>query len=316
MAAGTSKALSRAERIAALHYDYAAQSKQFVERCNLCSASNWTILTHVDRYGFPAQTVLCDRCGLVMLNPRMTTEAYSQFYECVYRPLVSAYHGRLIDAHTVQAEQRIYAEEMAEFIEPFVRHQRGGSFLDVGGSTGVIAAHFARRFGVHSTVIDPAPDEVAEARALGIESVQGFIEQWDAGGRSFDIVGMFQTIDHLLDIAATLAKIRTILRPNGLFVVDILDFRAAYLNKGSVEAATKIDHPFYLVEETALAYLARAGFQPVRRAYSREHWHVAFVCSPAVPQPDALPQPGFVEQQRRELRTVQSGLVAPAITSI
>jgi SAM-dependent methyltransferase len=300
-------ASARAARIAALGYDYAAQPKAFSDRCNLCGGDRWTILTHRDRYGFPAQTASCDRCGLAVLNPRMTAEAYGAFYASVYRPLVSAYHGRLIDAHTIQREQQTYAEEMERFLAPFV--PAGGparTFLDVGGSTGIIAAHFARRFGFRGTVIDPAPDEVAEARALGIESIEGFVETWEPAGRTFDVIGLFQTIDHLLDVMATLVKIRRILSPGGLFVVDIVDFRAACLKNGSVEAATKIDHPYSLVEETAEAYLARAGFAPIRRAYSADHHLVAWICRPCAPQPDALPPAGFADAQRRELRRVQN----------
>ncbi len=297
---------SRAERIAALGYDYAAQETAFIECCNLCGGDRWTILTHRDRYGFPAQTAMCDRCGLAVLNPRMTAAAYGRFYESVYRPLVSAYHGRRIDARTIQAEQETYADEMARFLAPFVPAGPPRTFLDVGGSTGVIAAHFARRFGFRGTVIDPAPDEVAEARALGIESVEGFVETWDPGGREFDVIGLFQTIDHLLDVMATLVKIRRILAPGGLFVVDIVDFRAAYLKRGSVEEATKIDHPYSLVEETAEAYLARAGFEPLRRAYSADHHLVAWICRACEPQPGALPPAGFAAAQRRELRAVQN----------
>ncbi|MBU4460258.1 MAG: class I SAM-dependent methyltransferase [Verrucomicrobia bacterium] len=304
-------ASARADRIAALGYNFAAQESAFVETCNLCAGDRWTILTHRDRYGFPAQTAMCDRCGLAVLNPRMTAAAYARFYASIYRPLISAFYGRQMDARTIQAAQQAYAEEMERFLAPFAPPGRTRSFLDVGGSTGVVAAHFARRFGFRGTVIDPAPDEVAEARALGIESVEGFVETWDPGGRTFDVIGLFQTIDHLLDVSATLAKIRRILAPGGLFVLDIVDFRAACLKRGSVEDATKIDHPYSLVEETAEAYLARAGFAPLRRAYSADHHLVAWICRACEPQPDALPPPGFAAAQRRELRAIQNAGAPP-----
>ncbi len=297
---------SRAERVSAVGYDYAAEDKEVIPYCNLCGGDRWTILTHRDRYGFPAQTTACDGCGLAVLNPRLTAGAYGQFYASIYRPLVSAYHGRTIDACSIQSEQQTYAEEMERFMAPFVSPDRPRTFLDVGGSTGIIAAHFARRFGFKGTLIDPAPDEVAEARALGIESVEGFVETWDPGGRTFDVIGLFQTIDHLLDVMTTLTKIRRMLTPGGLFVVDIVDFRAAYLKHGCVEEATKIDHPYSLVEETAEVYLARAGFEPLRRAYSSDHHLVAWICRPCAPQPKAMPPKGFVEAQRREIRAVQS----------
>jgi ubiquinone/menaquinone biosynthesis C-methylase UbiE len=264
------------------------------------------VITHADRYGYPAQAVTCNRCGLTALAPRMTADAYGHFYEGVYRPLVSAFHGRLIDARTIQAEQREYADHMAALAEPYLTGRGRTSLLDVGGSTGIVSAHFARRFGIDATVIDPAPAEIEEARAAGVETIQGFVEDWDPQGRTFDVIGMFQTIDHLLDIAGTLQKLRRIIDRNGILIVDIVDFRAAYLRNWSVEQAIKIDHPYYLTETTAEAMLARAGFVVARRSYSPDHLHVAYVCRPAAPAGDALPAAQTVDALFRELRFVQN----------
>src|SRR6476620_9695498 len=141
----------RKERIAALDYDYALQPKQPLTSCNLCGGAEFVVLAHRDRYGYPAQAHACRRCGLVFLNPRMTAEAYGRFYNGVYRPLVSAFHGRLIDAHTIQAEQRDYAVERAGFLRPFIAGKGYESMLDIGGSTGVVAHHFANEFGLKGT---------------------------------------------------------------------------------------------------------------------------------------------------------------------
>jgi SAM-dependent methyltransferase len=297
---------TRADRIAAVGYDYAARPKQFIETCNLCDSERWTVTVRSDRYGYPAEATSCWNCGLTILNPRMPAEQYQQFYEGVYRPLVSAFHGRLIDARTIQDEQRQYAADLANFAAPFLGRLQGREMLDIGGSTGVVAAHFARRFRLKASVIDPAPEEIAEAASAGVETIRGLVENWNPGGRRFALVGMFQTIDHLLDVRATMAKIRSLIDDDGLFLVDVVDFRAAYLRAWSVEAAVKIDHPFSLVQETAEAYLARAGFEPLRKCYSADHLHVAYMCRPTTPRPDALPDPRWVREFFQEMRYVQN----------
>ena len=297
---------TRADRIQSLAYDYSAQPKEFIERCNLCDADRWTVLVRSDRYGYRAEATACWNCGLTVLNPRMSAPGYQKFYEGVYRPLVSAFHGRLIDAKTIQAEQRVYAADLARFAAPYLQGLEGRAMLDIGGSTGVVAAHFARSFNLKASVIDPAPDEIAEAAAAGVETIHGLVEQWDPKGRRFALVGMFQTIDHLLDVKATLAKIRTLIEDDGFFLVDVVDFRAAYLRNWSVEAAVKIDHPFSLVQETAEAYLARAGFEPLRKCYSADHLHVAYMCRPTKPRPEVLPDRSWVRGYFDELRYVQN----------
>jgi SAM-dependent methyltransferase len=297
---------SRAERIAALAFDYVAQPRSRVERCNLCGGDAVVGLTHRDRYGYPASAAACRGCGLVFLDPVMTPAAYGAFYAGTYRPLVSAFHGRLIDAQTIQQEQREYALERGDLLEPFVTGRGYRTMLDIGGSTGVVAHAFARRFDLQATVVDPAPLETAEAQALGIRTVEGLIESVDLGNTQFDVVVLCQTIDHLLDIAGTLRRVRGLLAPNGLFFVDIVDFRAAYLRNWSVEDAIKIDHPYYLTEPTTLAFLRRAGFEVVRSDCAADHLHVSYVARPAAPVADALPPRESVDDLLREVRLVQN----------
>jgi 2-polyprenyl-3-methyl-5-hydroxy-6-metoxy-1,4-benzoquinol methylase len=297
-------AATRAERIARLGYDYSAQEKLDVAACNLCGGSEWTLLAQRDRYGYPARAAACWRCGLVMLNPRMTARAYVEFYATVYRPLVSAYHGRRIDADTIQVEQLAYAEEMIEFVAPLLDGRRAATLLDVGGSTGVVAASLARRFGLSATVIDPAPAETAVAERLGIQTITALLEDWQPEAR-YDVIGVFQTVDHLLDVTGALTKLRPALADGGLLIVDIVDFRAAYLKNWSVEEAIKIDHPYSLTQETMEAYLARNGFGAVRKAASADH-HVAYACEASQPVPDATPDPTWVDEFFREVRYVQT----------
>ena len=300
-------AASRAERIAALGYDYASQPKEAVTRCNLCGASQFVVLTHRDRYGYPAEAHACAQCGLAFLNPQMTAEAYGRFYDGVYRPLVSAFHGRLIDARTIQGEQHEYAAERIEFVRPFLGAAGGPrTMLDIGGSTGVVAYEFARGFGLQGTVIDPAPLETAQAARFGLETITGLVEHHDFGSRQFDVIIVCQAVDHLLDVRGTLERVRTLLSDRGIFFIDIVDFRAAYLRNWSVEAAVKIDHPYYLTEATMSAFLRRAGFDILRADYAADHLHVGYVCRPGAAVREALPEPSSVDELLREVRYVQN----------
>ncbi|MGH9256188.1 MAG: class I SAM-dependent methyltransferase [Vicinamibacterales bacterium] len=298
--------LTRAERIAALVFDYDAQPKTHVERCNLCGGSVFVGLAHRDRYGYPASAVCCARCGLVFLNPVMTPEAYGRFYERTYRPLVSAYHGRLIDARSIQQEQREYAAERGDLLEPALAGRGYRTLLDIGGSTGVVAHAFAERFNLRATVIDPAPLETAQAQALGLETIEGLVERVELGGRRFDIVVLCQTVDHLLDVSGTLRRIRDLLTPEGVLFVDIVDFRAACLRNWSIEEAVKIDHPYYLTEPTVTACLRQTGFDVTRADYAADRLHVSYVARPSQPDAAGLPSAESVRELLREVRFVQN----------
>lgn len=253
--------------------------------CNLCGGIRLVEMARRDRYGYAQPLLVCARCGLGFLSPRLTAEEYGRFYESIYRPLVSAYHGRLIDPDTVQAEQGDYARELATYLEAAIPGSPT-TVLDVGGSTGVVAAPIRDAFGAKVTVLDPAPDELAVAAAAGMETIAGFAETADLGGRTYDLVLLCQTIDHLLDVRATLAALRAAVAEGGHAFVDVLDVLFMARRRGSVEGAVKVDHPYYLTRKTALAYFAQAGFAPISERLSGDgHW--GFVLRPAEPaEPD------------------------------
>ena len=304
--APTTVSPERRQRIEALGYDYASQPREWVRTCNLCGADAFTVLTHRDRYGYPAEAHACTGCGLVFINPRMTAAAYGRFYDGVYRPLVSAYHGRLIDARTIQREQREYAAERAAFVHPFLHGAGLRTLLDIGGSTGVVAHHFAREFALEGTLIDPAPLEVEEARQLGLRTVTGLVEEHDFGSERFDLVLICQTVDHLLDVGGVLRRVRGLLSEGGRLFIDIVDFRAAYLRQWSVEDAIKIDHPYYLTQDTMQAYLRRSGFRVLRADYAADHLHVSYLCAPAAAEESAAPDPASAASLLHEVRYVQN----------
>jgi SAM-dependent methyltransferase len=242
-------------------------------------------VSRCDRYGFPAILLVCVRCGLGWLSPRLTAAEYRDFYADVYRPLVSAYHGRTIDATTVQEEQREYASELVGFLRDALPGAPR-SILDVGGSTGVVGGAIADALGGEVTVLDPAPDELAVARESGMEAIEGLAEDFDPGGRKWDLVLLCQTIDHLLDVAATLRAIRRMTGDDGFAFVDVLDVLFMSRRRGAVEGAVKIDHPFYLTRSTALGFFTRAGLSVIAERMSDDgHW--GFLLAPAEPaEPD------------------------------
>lgn len=263
--------MTLSERVRAVGFDPAAVDREDVRECNLCGGVRLVEVARCDRYGFDSRLLVCGRCGLGFISPRPTSASYAAFYRDVYRPLVSAYHGRLIDAGTVQEEQRVYATDLRTFLDRALpRSPR--TVLDVGGSTGVVGAAF-RGDATGVTVLDPAPDELEVAASAGMETVEGFAEDFDPGDRTWDLVLLCQTIDHLLDVRGTLAAIRRFIGSDGFAFIDVLDVAWVLARQGAVEAAYKVDHPHYLTRATACAYFERVGLRVVTERMADDgHW--------------------------------------------
>jgi SAM-dependent methyltransferase len=254
-----------------------------VRTCNLCGSERHVEVSRRDRYGFESTLRVCARCGLGFLSPRLTRAEYSSFYAGVYRPLVSAYHGALIDDETVQLEQRKYAAELVLFLQrTLVEPPRG--VLDVGGSTGVVSGIVGDAFATQAaTVLDPSPEELAVAAAAGMETVLGFAEDFEPGDRRWDLVLLCQTVDHLLDVFRALETVRRSVTPSGRVFVDVLDVGFVTRRAGAVECAVKIDHPYYLTRATACAFFDRTGLDIVAERLSDDgHW--GFLLAPGIPR--------------------------------
>jgi len=168
---------NREKAIADLQFGYSKRDKEEIKSCNICGGVSFIFIAHRDRYGYPARSALCESCGITFLSPRMTSDEYNRFYQHTYRPLVSAFHGRIIDHIQIQDEQQVYAEEIAEFLSGYIKD--GGSLLDIGGSTGVIAAHFKKEFSVTALCLDPSATELQEAKAKGLDTVCSMVEKYE-----------------------------------------------------------------------------------------------------------------------------------------
>jgi len=157
------------------------------------------------------------------------------------------------------------------------------TLLDIGGSTGIVALEFANTFGYQATVLDPAPDELRVARAKGLDVVEGFIETYDQDEQQFDqfdLVLMCQTIEHLFALKGALRRIRKLVKENGYFVCDIVDFDEACYANGCVEGALQLDHCYYLSQEIALWMFPSLGWQVMHVDAAMRVGHVGYLLKP------------------------------------
>lgn len=229
---------------------YEQAPKEVVQSCNCCGSKQYRLVATVDRYRLDAPAARCVDCGLIFLSYRMTPEAYREFYEKGhYRALFAQWSGREYGLADIESDQRRYAACLTSFLLPHMGTQAGGLLLDLGGSTGIVADQLAHAFNLDATVVEPAPDEAARARAKGLAVAEVGIDEYDAGGNHYDLILLCRTVDHLLDVKGTLARIRGWLAPGGLFYVDFM-----------IQPQTKIDHPYLIYPPTARRYLEDAGF--------------------------------------------------------
>lgn len=258
-------------------FDYSAQPKETVMSCNLCGSNggpNGAIIAErggPDRYGIPLLMAKCQWCGLEFLNPRMTKDAYREFYaNGTYRELLSEFYGEPVTAESIEPQQQIYAGKVSLLMAPFFKARKVETLLDVGGSTGVVSERMAKDHELDCTVLEPSVVEGKDAMDRGFTVLQGVIEDLEPLCDLFDVVLLCQTVDHLTDISGSLRTIRAMLADDGLFFVDIVE-----------NGPVKVDHPYYLSRTTMADYLRRTGFRVVFSGADGDDLHYNFVATRA-----------------------------------
>ena len=264
-------------RLVKLGFDPTALPHEYKLACDLCGQQVLRTIAHTDRYGFAGTYQMCESCGLVFQNPRPTAEGYAEFYAKWYRPLVAALMGRRPEQEALQASHEAYAAKLMRFLKLHLAGSPIRSSVDLGGSTGCVARALQDTVGGRCLVVDPSPAELAEARKQGLDCEQALAEQWNPNGRRFDLALICRSVDHLLSISGVLTKIASCLRPGGYLFVDPVDFETCARTMIEYRRLLKMDHVYYLSDETMRLYLKAAGFDLVATDFGDGTYYISFL---------------------------------------
>ncbi len=260
----------------------------------------------MDRYGYPGRTAMCLHCGLIFNVDRFKPAGYTDFYVTGgYRQLIGAFKSVEQSIGRVHSGQSQYAANLFRTFDGIIPKNPKGRLLDVGGSTGLVAQVFQKHFGHQPTILEPAADEVEKAKSLGLDAVVGSVETWKTEEK-FDVILLCRTVEHLYDLKLSLRKIRGLLKPGGLFFCDLAEFLEIVRREGPPEATTKIDHVFWLTQETAPPIFRMLGFEVAAMQLTLAPDQVGFLLRAADPQPLEPVSPAWIHERLRFFREVNT----------
>lgn len=296
----------RRKRCARVVESLLSSPRELAPACGICASTRSVVVSERDRYGLPVRTAMCLNCGLFYLLDRFTARAYAEFYRNgSYRLLTSLFNGVHHSISRIQADQIGYARRLAGLLEGYATWRKGARLLDIGGSAGLIAREFATRFGINGTVLDPAEEEIAAARAKGLDGVVGTIEDWTTPER-FDLILLCRSVEHLFDLETALRKIRALLRPGGLFFFDIAEFFELCNLTGPPQTVTKVDHCYWLSQESVPGICRGAGLELLSMSITFGQGQVGFVFRACEPMPVPPLQQIRLDSQIRRLQQIDA----------
>lgn len=239
------------------HFPFRSGEVAFEEvRCDLCGSDEREFLGR--SAADDAVAVICKRCGLIFISPRMTPEWYRRYYETEYRSL----GGAAADMGRIFEKGRLHGRALANELRSYVPSH--GLLVEVGSSAGGVLAGFRDVLGIDALGIEPAERESRFAAEHGIPTKQAMIEELGAGSGVIapaDIVLSSQSLNHFLSPRQFFTWAWHALAPGGRLIIEVKNFRQQVRRSGRIASSIQVDHVFMFTPETLTEYLRAAGFR-------------------------------------------------------
>ena len=168
----------------------------------------------------------CPECGLLFLNPRPTLEKITTYYP----PNYAAYRPAIDDEKwTVMRWKR--RRNLRHVITAVTQRAAPGHLLDVGCATGNYLAEMKRKdWQVTGVELEPDTAEYARQR-FGIDVFTGDLLESHFPSHSYDVVTLWDVLEHVYDPIAVLQEVHRILKPDGLLIFSIPDLDSVWAHR-------------------------------------------------------------------------------------
>lgn len=225
-----------------------------------CGEREGTIISEVERYGLPLNTLLCAACGTVRFDPYLDGPSLEDFYKRFYQKM----YGRATDLESYFLRQRSYGEKILAAVESSLAP--GAWVFEVGcGSGGALEVFQAKGYRVAGC--DYGGELIDAGRRRGVENIHhgALAELSEALGEvKADLIYLHHVFEHVIDPLAFLEECRDLLKPGGRVVIvvpDVSRIASFAYPAGDLLQFLHISHKYNYSPEGMRALGERAGYE-------------------------------------------------------
>jgi len=220
-----------------------------------------------DKYG---RHVKCQKCHLVYVNPIKKEDKINNDYSQM----------KSIDASIIRASRLHATKSQVQLIK---RYKKGTTLLDVGCGEGFFLFN-ASNAGYTTKGIELSQDAAAYAkREFGLDIEAGAFEDVQFPGNYFDVVTLWQVLEHAPHPLEILKKAHRILKPGGLIAASTPDLEGipSRMLRRKWWNIRRI-HINQFTTKTLMDILQNAGFKNVSSVPYRESISLLMLLMPIV----------------------------------
>jgi len=256
---------------------------------NLCGSHQVSVLANRSRCGANLRSVICIDCGLVWSDPFPydPRKFYENDYRLEYKKTCAPKPKHILRAGKV-ALTRYHK----------IRHllTRRQTLLDVGTGGGEFA-FLLQSLGHELFGIEPnrgyAEYSIAEY-ALNLQV--GFIQDSQFNASSFDVITIWHVLEHTADPGQVLAKLQSLLKPQGYLIVEVPNIEAVCQSPKSTFHSA---HLFNFNLPTLTRLGEKAGLKVESHLFSKDGGNITLFfrkAAPVVSSPENWSIPGNAER--------------------
>ncbi|HME41959.1 MAG TPA: class I SAM-dependent methyltransferase [Syntrophorhabdales bacterium] len=179
--------------------------------CTLCGSSEQIV-----RAVFGDATYAKCTCGVTLADPMPTQTELTNFYNNNY---VKSMGCEEANPHFAEAYQPVYqSEKVLTFKDLRFPYEKGQGlrWLDVGCANGLFVG-WIRQFGYEAVGVDVASEMIQEARSKGLDC---HCCEADELGSAFDIVSLWDVIEHSLNPKQLLGRVTRAVKRGGSLLLQ------------------------------------------------------------------------------------------------
>lgn len=213
-----------------------------------CSSSDQKLLD---------QMVSCSSCSLVYLNPRINPAIILESYSSSVDPTFVKQNLMRI---------RTFDNELRQIIKQFgIKAARNKRVLDIGCAGGAFLKA-AQGMGFNTVGVEPSTWLCEYGKnEYGLDLRPGVLADHDFNAASFDIISLWDVVEHLPMPHKVLARVNTLLKDDGLLIINYPDYNSwAARFLGAKWPFLLSVHLFYYTPQTIEIQLEQCGFEIIQ----------------------------------------------------
>jgi SAM-dependent methyltransferase len=177
--------------------------------------TDW-LLSEVDRYGLPLDTVLCSACGTLRIDPYLDDESLADFYTRHYQQM----YGRANDRPAYFTKQQSYGRRILDSVNAWL--PKDSFVFEIGcGAGGALSV--LRQAGYQVSGCDFSRELIDYGSTRGLSLHWGTPVEILKSLPAPSLIYMHHVFEHVRDPLTQLQELRELLAPGGKLLIIVPD---------------------------------------------------------------------------------------------